>query len=101
MIQHFFVALWELVRSFLIPYIGGPQYTETWLLKAIRVISVVFPFLFPGLAAHNMQDYVNLTWLGSQHLFNNLKDNVILESYHSSDDESCYNIAPEYEETIF
>ncbi|KGN62006.1 uncharacterized protein LOC101210786 isoform X1 [Cucumis sativus] len=101
LIQHSFVALWELIRSFLIPYIEGPEYTETWLLKAIRLISVVFPFIFPGLVAHNMQDYVNLTRLGCQSLFINLQDNVIVESYYSSDEDSCYDIELEHEEAIF
>lgn len=85
----------------MIPYIEGPEYTETWLLKAIRLMSVVFPFIFPGLVAHNMQDYVNLTRLGSQSLFINLQDNVIVESYYLSDEDSCYDIELEHEEAIF
>lgn len=30
-------AIWELIRSFIIPYAEEPEYNESWLLKAIRV----------------------------------------------------------------
>ncbi|CAB4287419.1 unnamed protein product [Prunus armeniaca] len=53
-------AIWELIRSFIIPYAEGPEYKESWLLKAIRVFGVIIP----GVAAHNPQDYVNATRLG-------------------------------------
>ncbi|PQQ05875.1 uncharacterized protein Pyn_22334 [Prunus yedoensis var. nudiflora] len=53
-------AIWELIRSFIIPYAKGPEYKESWLLKGIRVFGVIIP----GVAAHNPQDYVNATRLG-------------------------------------
>jgi hypothetical protein len=54
-------AVWELVRSFIIPYTKGLEYKESWLMKMIRVVGLVFP----GLAEHCPQDYVNATRLGS------------------------------------
>jgi hypothetical protein len=48
-------------RSFIIPYIQGSDYKESWLMKMLRVVGLVFP----GLAAHCPQDYVNATRLGS------------------------------------
>ncbi|XP_021692495.2 triacylglycerol lipase OBL1 isoform X2 [Hevea brasiliensis] len=74
-IPRFLNAVWELLRSFILPYVKGPDYSEGWLLKIIRWYGLVLP----GISAHNPQDYVNLTRLGSdslylqlqqQHLFN-------------------------------
>lgn len=54
-------AVWELIRSFIIPYIYGPDYKESWFMTLVRV----FGLLIPGLAAHCPQDYDNATRLGS------------------------------------
>ncbi|CAI9777464.1 unnamed protein product [Fraxinus pennsylvanica] len=53
-------ALWELIRSFIIPYIGGADYKEGGFLRLLRVIGL----LTAGLPAHCPQDYVNATRLG-------------------------------------
>ncbi|KAL0382165.1 UNVERIFIED_CONTAM: Retrovirus-related Pol polyprotein from transposon TNT 1-94 [Sesamum calycinum] len=54
-------ALWELVRSFLLPRMFGPDYKETLLLKIFRTVGPVFP----GLPAHGLQDYINATRLAT------------------------------------
>ena len=54
-------AIWELIRSFIIPYIRGQEYKESWLMKILRI----FGLAFPGLAEHSPPDYVNVTRLGS------------------------------------
>jgi hypothetical protein len=53
------VAVWEFIRSFIIPHIEGWAYRENWLLKGVRV----FGLIIPGAAAHNPHDYVNATRL--------------------------------------
>ncbi|KAL0014906.1 hypothetical protein SO802_001975 [Lithocarpus litseifolius] len=57
----FMNAVWELIRSFIIPYTRGQEYKENWLMKMIRIFGLVFP----GLAEHSPLDYVNVTRLGS------------------------------------
>jgi len=54
-------AVWELLRSFIIPHTKGPGYKESWSMRIVRVVGLVFP----GVAAHCPQDYVNATRLGS------------------------------------
>ncbi|KAI3452017.1 hypothetical protein Pfo_008682 [Paulownia fortunei] len=54
-------ALWELVRSFLLPHMFGPDYKEGLLLQMFRMVGL----LFPGLPAHGPQDYVNATRLAT------------------------------------
>lgn len=54
-------AVLELMRGFIIPHIKGPEYRESLLLKAFRLMGL----FFPGYADHNIYDYVNVTRLGS------------------------------------
>ncbi|KAL9999087.1 putative triacylglycerol lipase [Helianthus debilis subsp. tardiflorus] len=58
-------AFWEFLRSFIIYYQNGPEYSETFTCRGWRVIGL----LIAGLPAHGPQDYVNLTRLGSPELF--------------------------------
>ncbi|XP_058221079.1 triacylglycerol lipase OBL1-like [Rhododendron vialii] len=46
-------AVWELVRSLILPYMCGLDYKETWFMTLVRL----FGTLIPGLAAHCPQDY--------------------------------------------
>ncbi|KAK1383276.1 Fungal lipase-like domain containing protein [Heracleum sosnowskyi] len=54
-------AVWELARSFIIPYTRGTEYKEGALLRVIRVVGV----LVPGISAHIPQNYVNASRLVS------------------------------------
>ncbi|KAL0450351.1 UNVERIFIED_CONTAM: Lipase [Sesamum latifolium] len=54
-------AVWELVRSFLLPRMFGQDYRETLLLQMFRTVGLVFP----GLPAHGLQDYINATRLAT------------------------------------
>lgn len=54
-------AIFELMRGFIIPYIKGPEFKESWLMKMIRIMGL----MVPGLSAHLPPDYVNATRLGS------------------------------------
>ncbi|KAF8107747.1 hypothetical protein N665_0117s0019 [Sinapis alba] len=54
-------AMWELMRSFIIPYWKGEEYREGWFLKCFRVVAL----LIPGLPAHAPNEYVNATLLGN------------------------------------
>lgn len=46
-------AVWELVRSLILPYMCGLDYKEIWFMTLVRL----FGTLIPGLAAHCPQDY--------------------------------------------
>nr|XP_019068033.2 uncharacterized protein LOC101251149 [Solanum lycopersicum] len=61
-------ALWELVRSFLLPYLYGAEYRENLLLQALRLYGLVFP----GMPAHGPQEYINAICLGDANLFTNV-----------------------------
>ncbi|KAL1824307.1 hypothetical protein DCAR_0312363 [Daucus carota subsp. sativus] len=54
-------AVWELARSFVIPYTRGADYKEGALLRVIRLLGV----LVPGISAHLPQNYVNASRLVS------------------------------------
>ncbi|KAL1206388.1 Triacylglycerol lipase OBL1 [Cardamine amara subsp. amara] len=53
-------AMWELIRSFIIPYWKGQEFKEGWFLRSFRVVAL----LIPGLTAHFPNEYVNVTLLG-------------------------------------
>ncbi|KAG6670584.1 hypothetical protein I3843_Q053700 [Carya illinoinensis] len=42
-------AFWEVIRSFIIPCLWGPNYSETWLMRMFRVI---IGLIIPGVPAH-------------------------------------------------
>lgn len=69
-IPRFLNAIWELVRSFSLPYTKGPEYKESWFLKLVRWYGLILP----GFAAHNPQDYVNITRLGPDSIYIRLQD---------------------------
>ncbi|KAJ9166244.1 hypothetical protein P3X46_021022 [Hevea brasiliensis] len=54
-------AVWELIRSFIIPCVKGRNYREGWFMRVFRIIGLAIP----GLSAHTPQDYDNSTRLGS------------------------------------
>ena len=58
-------SIWELIRSFVIPYTKGPDYKEGTLLRVHRVIGL----MIAGIPAHSTQDYVNATRLGDPNLY--------------------------------
>lgn len=55
-------AIWELIRSFIIGYVYGPEYEEGWFSKMLRVIGLVLP----GISSHCPTDYVNSVRLGQE-----------------------------------
>ncbi|XP_015884351.3 triacylglycerol lipase OBL1 [Ziziphus jujuba] len=70
-------AVWELIRSFIIPCIKGPEYKESWFMRVFRVVGLVIP----GITAHLPPDYVNVTRLGSLPSFTGVHDPIQREDY--------------------
>ncbi|XP_057491308.1 triacylglycerol lipase OBL1-like [Actinidia eriantha] len=61
-------GIWELIRSFLIPYTVGSDYEEGLVLRMMRLIGLVMA----GISAHSTQDYVNTTRLGNPDVYDHL-----------------------------
>ncbi|MCL7045989.1 hypothetical protein MKW94_007332 [Papaver nudicaule] len=59
-------ACFELIRSFFIGYVMGPEYSENWFMRLVRLLTV---FIIPGVSAHFPQDYVNISRLASSSLY--------------------------------
>ncbi|XP_012481197.1 triacylglycerol lipase OBL1 [Gossypium raimondii] len=55
------IAVWELIRAFILPYMKGPEYKENWVMITLRIMGLVTP----GMSAHMPQDYVNSIRLGT------------------------------------
>lgn len=55
-------AVWELIRSFIIGYVCGPEYEEGWFSTLVRLIGLALP----GISAHCPTDYVNSVRLGRE-----------------------------------
>lgn len=60
LIPEYMNAIWELIRSFLMGYIYGPEYKEGWESTFLRVVGLAIP----GISAHSPLDYVNSVRLG-------------------------------------
>ncbi|CAA3006777.1 uncharacterized protein LOC105166112 [Olea europaea subsp. europaea] len=60
LIPDYLNAIWELFRSFIISYLYGPEYKESWESILLRIIGLAIP----GLSAHSPVDYVNSVRLG-------------------------------------
>ena len=61
------IAVWQLIRGFIIGFTAGPDFREGWLLICARIIGI----LIPSFIDHNPHDYVNATRLASKDLFTN------------------------------
>ncbi|KAJ6679097.1 TRIACYLGLYCEROL ACIDIC LIPASE TAL5 [Salix purpurea] len=57
----YFTAVWEFIRSLIIPYLRGQSYRESWFMSLLRVSGLIIP----GISEHALQDYDNSTRLGS------------------------------------
>ncbi|PWA68493.1 hypothetical protein CTI12_AA279250 [Artemisia annua] len=55
-------AGWEIIRSFVIPYTRGADYSEGFLLKMYRLVGL----MIAGVPAHGLQDYVNSVRIRSE-----------------------------------
>ncbi|KAL1810635.1 hypothetical protein DCAR_0730348 [Daucus carota subsp. sativus] len=53
-------AGWELIRSFIMDSMYGPEYREGWLSILLRVVGLILP----GISAHSPTNYVNSIRLG-------------------------------------
>ncbi|KAI3463181.1 hypothetical protein Pfo_019844 [Paulownia fortunei] len=53
-------SVWELLRSFIMGYMYGPDYKECWESFLLRIVGLTIP----GLSAHSPVDYINSIRLG-------------------------------------
>ena len=60
MIPAYLNAGWELIRSFIMDSMYGPEYGEDWLSILLRVVGLILP----GISAHSPTNYVNSIRLG-------------------------------------
>ncbi|XP_061338523.1 triacylglycerol lipase OBL1-like [Gastrolobium bilobum] len=56
-------AFWEFIRGFLLPLVKGKEYKSSWFMVMFRLCGLIFP----GVPAHLVTDYINVTRLGSLH----------------------------------
>ncbi|KAK1436590.1 hypothetical protein QVD17_02372 [Tagetes erecta] len=61
-IPKYMTALWEIIRSFILPYWKGTEYKESHVEKMFRMVGLIIP----GLAAHGPKDYIDVTRLGPE-----------------------------------
>nr|GEX08090.1 fungal lipase-like domain containing protein [Tanacetum cinerariifolium] len=71
-ILKFINAGWEIIRSFVIPYTRGADYSKGFVLKMYRLIGL----MIAGVPAHGLQDYVNVVRIRSDFY----KDHSILSN---------------------
>ncbi|KAM5579731.1 triacylglycerol lipase OBL1 [Rosa sericea] len=64
LIPLYLTAAWELLRSFTMGYVYGPEYKEGWFSILLRMVGLVLP----GFAAHSPTNYVNSVRLGKERL---------------------------------
>ncbi|KDP40613.1 hypothetical protein JCGZ_24612 [Jatropha curcas] len=57
-------AIWELIRSFIMGYMYGPEYKEGWFSLLFRAMGLAFP----GIVDHSPVNYVNSVRLGRDRL---------------------------------
>ncbi|KAI3669818.1 hypothetical protein L6452_41238 [Arctium lappa] len=74
-------AVFELARSFILPYAYGRDYKEGILLLGFRWFGML---TIPGFSAHCPQDYVNLTRLASPETFGALQDDSYFDEMSST-----------------
>ncbi|GAA0158113.1 hydrolase [Lithospermum erythrorhizon] len=66
-------GVWELTRSFVLPYTFGEDYKESCLLKVLRVTGI----LVPEFVNHGTQDYINALQLGNDDIFDCVSSSCI------------------------
>ncbi|KAI3997829.1 hypothetical protein MKX01_036299 [Papaver californicum] len=73
-------SCFELVRSFFIGYLVAPEYSENWGLTLTRLL---VGFTVPGITAHFLQDYVNLSRLSSSNMLPSFQENSYFSYLHN------------------
>ncbi|KAL0545623.1 hypothetical protein IC582_015512 [Cucumis melo] len=79
-IPKYLSAWWELIRSFIIPFVKGFDYYESLLMKGARLVGL----LIPGLSAHFPLNYVNVTRSGKLNVPDEVEDPFL--GYEIEDD---------------